>query len=229
MPSGITANVLWEDPQDGLLTSAHGWLGRGVVERDGDGFRFSEAGLPVWDQSDPDSGPLYLHFIAADGQAAIIVAPDLEADEAGVNELERRITRDLGGSDFTVDDWGPSASSSADPFALSADEARALLEVLADSELYVQEDGGGWVSPQTEAALLAPLRERLLSAVPAAPAEPPRTFLLHMNVEMPADTDASVADLEAEVLGALEVGKDSDMTPYLSAAVEICIPLAEEV
>jgi hypothetical protein len=124
----------------------------------------------------------------------------------------------------------------SEPLAsLTSDEVAALRALLSDSELYVDDGQGGWIDPQTETEVLAPLRERLAAlGIPeagmaeAVPCEP-RTFLLHLNIEMPHDSTASVHDLEAEVLGALDVGTDADMTPYLAEAVEIVIPLAEEV
>jgi len=61
----------------------------------------------------------------------------------------------------------------------------------------------------------------------AAP-EPPRTMLVHLNIEVPADAPCTVDDVVREINGALAVGIDPDQTPALTVAT-IVVPLAEEI
>jgi hypothetical protein len=58
--------------------------------------------------------------------------------------------------------------------------------------------------------------------------EQPRTILVHLNVEVPADAPCSAEDIAAEIKGALEVGTDADMTPALAIATTV-VALAEEI
>ncbi len=231
--TGITANLLFEDPCEPLLYAAqeaeearlaHG-PSAGATREQG-GWTFPQ-GWRVDDESDPQSGTILLHWLSADGLAAIVSAADLDGDEEGANELERRITRDLT-EDFTIDDWGASAKAAPAPVSLSTDEASALLEVLSDSEMYVDDGEGGWVRPETYRTALAPLVARLRASVPPAPAPEPRTILVHLNVELPHDAPCSAEDVAREVEAALEVGTDPEHTPALAIA-SVCVPLVDEV
>lgn len=275
-PTGITANVLFEDPSEALLAAAdeaqEARLAHGPnvgAMRQGEAWVFPQ-GWRVDDTSDPDSGLILLHWLATDGLSAIVSAPDLEGDEDGVNELERRITRDVSG-DFTIDDWGAQAASPSservsrvnhealaamddaqladligeggpselidaaralrqrrsDALHLSMGEASAVLEALGDSELYVQYEDDGWVSVETFNLVLNPLLQRLRQIVPA-PKPEPRTILVHLNVELPADAPCSPEDVAREVEAALEVGTDPEHTPALAIA-SVCVPLVDEV
>lgn len=56
----------------------------------------------------------------------------------------------------------------------------------------------------------------------------PRTVLVHVNVELPPDCTASAADVEREVLAALNVAAEGGNAHALGSSV-FCIPLAEEV
>ena len=67
---------------------------------------------------------------------------------------------------------------------------------------------------------------------PAAVVEAPRTILVHLNVEVPADSDVTVEAIEREVVDCLTIGTDHDHvdspTPALDGA-EWCVALAEEI
>ncbi len=95
--------------------------------------------------------------------------------------------------------------------ALTDREQAALLEVLQDAELYVEDGrGGGWVSPATHTDVLLPLIGRLEADV-----VPARRITVGLAVELPDEAPCTPADVAAEVLAALEVGTDPAETPAL--------------
>jgi len=242
---GIEADVTFPEPNEALLDAAEG---AAVLQEDG--YWPTLPGVPVWDFSDPLSGQVYLTYLSQDGTAAILCAPDLQANHDGVCELERRIVRDVAG-DYDIRDWraadsprslaGVRASETltssevdrAEALVISPAEVEALRALLSDSELYVDDGQGGWIPPQVERDVLAPLRARL-AAIPVPEAEPPRTVLVHLNVEVPAadfagcGPEALMRALEIEVRDALEVGTDAEQTPVLSASA-VVVALVDEV
>lgn len=54
---------------------------------------------------------------------------------------------------------------------------------------------------------------------------PPRTILMHLNVEVPRYDQRDAGELALALQGAIEVGLDG-VTPRVG---DVCIPLAEEV
>jgi hypothetical protein len=76
-------------------------------------------------------------------------------------------------------------------------------------------------------------RVRYVSYEPAdEEPEPTREFLVHLNIQVPAETETSTEEIVRELRGALEVGidtvGDADTTPTLAVA-EIEVALAEEI
>lgn len=58
--------------------------------------------------------------------------------------------------------------------------------------------------------------------------EPYREFLVHLNVQVPAETETSTEEIVAQVEGALAVGTDHEQTPALAVAT-VEVALAEEI
>lgn len=97
----IQANVTFPEPHEHLVGMIDEAVEAGTARGDGETVWFDVDGpLSVWDEDDDLSRPLLVLYALVDGTAATLYAPEC----ADVNELERRIYRDLA-PEFTIDDW----------------------------------------------------------------------------------------------------------------------------